>query len=743
MTETDMADRPETPATAGDPAQLLTEALTAQSLGRFGQARALLQRVIQAEPANAAAHYSLAAIDANEGQLAHALSGFDRAIAARPGFAQAHAAQAQVRQRLGQAQAALVDAGEALRLDPASAAHRQLLDQLTEAAASAEEAEEARLPALPAALLAVRGRAQALQARQQPEAALAEYGQYLRTGDPALAYAALYNAGVILSQAGRRLEAEAYLRQAVMLNPGFGLAQINLGMTIEANGRPQEAVAQWRAALDRPEFQRPGRRGQRIQLLNHLGRVCEQLRDYPAAESALTESLQLKPAQPPVLHHWVHLRQKQCAWPLVQGIRLDRADVLASASALATLGLSDDPADQLASARRFVAEKVGRFERRVPRGHRYGHERLRIGYLSSDLSTHAVSLLTVELFERHRRERVEVHAFCWSKEDGTAFRERVRRAFDHFHRIDQLDDAAAAELIAAQEIDVLVDLHGLTSHARPNIVARGPAPLQVAYLGFPGPTALPHMDFVVADPFIFPEALKAHFTEAPLVLPTLYQCSDSQRPIGPLPSRTQLGLPQDRFVFCAFNNNFKFTPEVFETWMRILRRVPLSVLWLLEDNAWSRANLAQAARSHGVDPARLHFAGRVQPADYLARFSAADLFLDTYPYNAGTTANDALWAGLPLLTLSGRTYVSRMAGSLLTSAGLGELVTTSLAQYEEVAVTLASERQKLAGLRARLASEKAAGRLFSTTRFVAEFEDALLAALQPARSVDLVPGETQ
>ncbi len=275
-------------------------------------------------------------------------------------------------------------------------------------------------------------------------------------------------------------------------------------------------------------------------------------------------------------------------------------------------------------------------------------------------------------------------------------------------------------------------MHGLTSNARPNIVARGPAPLQVAFLGFPGPTALPHMDHVVADRFIFPPELQTGFTEKPLYLPTLYQCSDSQRAIGRLQQRAELGLPQDQLVFCAFNNNFKFTPEVFESWMRILRQVPRSVLWLLEDNPWSRQNLQQAAQAHGVDAQRLLFAGRVQPADYLARFTAADLFLDTYPYNAGTTANDALWAGLPLLTLSGRTYVSRMAGSLLTSAGLDELVTLNREDYERKAIELALNPESLNALRLKLSVEKAAGRLFSTERFATEFEDALRQALDAA-----------
>lgn len=702
---------------------LLVQGIEAQARGENAQARELLERVLRLEPMNAAALYSLAVIESREGHPLQALTALDRALAARPDFVQALVARAQLRNQAGDAARALADARAALRLDPGATTAQELVRQLGATAPAVEP--------WPSTLAQAMARAQALQNAGQIDAAVGVYGAWLRDGGREHAHVALYNAGVVLTQAGRRLEAEGYMRQALALRPDFTMGSIALGQTIETNGRPVEALAAWNEALARLDAaQAPADPAQTVALLNNIGRVSELQRDYPRAEAALSRSLQIQPDQPPVLHHWVHLRQKQCAWPVIPGPPERQREVLASASALAMLGLSDDPAEQLASARRFVEEKVGRFERRVPKGHRYGHDRLRIGYLSSDLSMHAVSLLTVELFEKHNRDRVEVHAFCWSKEDGTAFRERVRRAFDHFHRIDTLDDEAAARLIQQQEIDVLVDLQGLTSNARPNIVARGPAPMQVAYLGFPGPTALPHMDYVVADPFIFPDELRAGFTEEPLILPTLYQCSDSQRTIGPLPTRAQLGLPKDRFVYCAFNNNFKFTPEMFEVWMRILRRVPHSVLWLLEDNPWSRANLTQAAQAHGVDPQRLIFAPRVNPADYLARFTAADLFLDTYPYNAGTTANDALWAGLPLLTLSGRTYVSRMAGSLLTSAGLGELVTFDVAAYERVAVEMASAPALLVALRGRLADEKASGRLFGTQRFVQEFETALSMGLK-------------
>ncbi len=717
------------------PAQrLLLQGLDAQARGAFDEARQHMLAALHSAPSDPAVHYSLGALDANAGDLDAALRHFDAALQTHPDFQQARLARGQVLLRQGRREAARADAQAVLRRDPESAAAQALVEACGDAPAAPHR--------LPASLAEVIQQAQSLQAQGRTEAAVAAYGAWLARGDDATAHVALYNAGVLLSQAGRGVEGEAYMRQAVALRPDFALGRQNLGQLVEANGRPQEALAIWTEALARLDASPEATAEQRVPLLNHLGRVHELQRDYPKAEAALARSLELQPQQPSVLHHWIHLRQKQCAWPVIPGSEAQRRFALDSASALAMLGLSDDPAEQLASARRYVRERVGRYPRLVPRGHDYGHDKLRIGYLSSDLSMHAVSLLTVELFERHDRERVEVHAFCWSREDGTAFRERVRGAFDRFHRIDTLDDAAAAALIQAQEIDVLVDLHGLTARARPDIVARGPAPLQVAFLGFPGPSALPHVDYVVADAFIFPDELRAGFTEAPLRLPTVFQCSDSRRPIGPLPSRAQLGLPVDRFVFCAFNNNFKFTPEVFEVWMRVLRRVPDAVLWLLEDNAWARSNLVQAAQAHGVDAGRLVFAPRVMPADYLARFTAADLFLDTCPYNAGTTASDALWAGLPLLTLAGRTYVSRMAGSLLKSAGLDELVTHSLADYERVAVEMATDSSRLRRLRERLAAEKAAGRLFSTVRFAREFEDALRAALRAGATAPPGPAAT-
>ncbi|HSY28555.1 MAG TPA: acetylglucosamine transferase, partial [Burkholderiaceae bacterium] len=251
--------------------------------------------------------------------------------------------------------------------------------------------------------------------------------------------------------------------------------------------------------------------------------------------------------------------------------------------------------------------------------------------------------------------------------------------------------------------------------------AHGPAPMQIAHLGYPGTSAIPHVDYVIADQFIFPDELAPFFTEQPIYLSDCFQVSDDTRTQVIVNDPEKYGLPTGKFIFCAFNNNYKITPEMFESWMRILRRVPESILWLLRDNQWAEANMLSAAQAHGIDTDRLHFAGRVAPEDYLSRFGTAHLFLDTFPYNAGTTANDALWAGLPIVTLSGRSYVSRMAGSLLRSVGLDQLITHSADAYEEKAIAFANDILLQAHCKEKLQAAKTLSAAMNTHKFAAEF----------------------
>ncbi len=451
-----------------------------------------------------------------------------------------------------------------------------------------------------------------------------------------------------------------------------------------------------------------------LHALNNMARLLEQQRRFDEAERCMIRSLEIKPAQSDVIQHYVHLRQKMCAWPIYQPVAdVTHNQLLLGTSALAMLSATDDPALHLLAAQRFAYERIaknsiGPLHASGPR--RQG--RIRVGYLSGDLCLHAVGLLVPELLELHDRERFEVFAFCWSREDGSAQRKRLVAGVDHLVRIDRLDDLTAARLIAGHGIDILVDLQGLTSGARPAILGMRPAPVQVSYLGFPGCSGIPGVDWIVADRFVMPPELLPYCTERPIYLPHCYQVSDRKREVAPKPQRATYGLPEDAFVFCSFNNNFKFTEDVFDSWMRILGAVDDSVLWLLADNDWARENMLARAERLGVARDRLRFAPRVSPAEYLARFTLADLVLDTFPYNAGTTASDALWMGLPIVTLSGRSYISRMAGSLLTHVGLPELVTESLADYERLAIQLGRQPQRVASYKRYLAEHGRASKLF-------------------------------
>ncbi|HEX7688457.1 MAG TPA: acetylglucosamine transferase [Burkholderiaceae bacterium] len=567
-------------------------------------------------------------------------------------------------------------------------------------------------------------RATGLSQRGLAEASATLYEQWIAGTDSPMRHVACFNWGTVLAAMGRHAQAEQAYVRALEFKPDFLQAALNRGHQLEQLKRHDEALAQWTRVAELADAANDPDLQLRLHALNNAARMLETQRRFAESERLMVRSLELKADQPDVLQHYVHLRQKQCAWPIHQPVgAVTRNQLLTCTSPLAMLSATDDPALHLLAAQRFAYERIAK----PPTTHLYRtgpkrEGRIRVGYLSGDLCLHAVGLLVPELLELHDRERFEVFAFCWSREDGSAQRRRLVAGVDHLVRIDRFDDVTAARLIAGHGIDILVDLQGLTSGARPGILGMRPAPVQVSYLGFPGCSGIPGVEWIIADRFVMPPEQLPYSTEKPLYLDRCYQVSDRRREIGAIPDRARYGLPEDKFVFCSFNNNFKFTEDVFDAWMRILRATGDSVMWLLADNDPARENMLARAAAHGVDPARLRFAPRVSPADYLARFTLADLVLDTFPYNAGTTASDALWMGTPLLTLSGRSYISRMAGSLLTHVGLPELVTHTLADYERLAIQLAGQPARIASYKRYLAEHGRASALFDVPAFVRELE---------------------
>ena len=577
-----------------------------------------------------------------------------------------------------------------------------------------------------------------LQSAGARDAAALLYQSWVAATASPLRHVACFNWGALLGEMRQHAQAEGVYRMALDLAPQFAQARLNLGHQVEHLGREDEALLLWREVYDDEAPQSLGAEPLSLRLhgLNNAARLLETLKRYDEAEALMRRSLALDPRQSDVAQHYVHIRQKQCAWPVYDTFGgVTHNHLLMSTSLLGMLDESDDPALQLLTAQRFVHEKVPKVTGAPLHQGRRREGKIKIGYLSGDLCMHAVGLLTAELYELHDRSRFEVQAFSWSKDDGSPLRARIVAAMDAYTPLHSVSDRQAAELIAAAGIDVLVDLQGLTSGARPGILAHRGAPIQVSYLGLPATSALPGVDWIVADRFVMPPDLLPYHTEKPIHLPHCYQVSDRQRTANPAPSRSAAGLPEEGFVFCAFNNNHKMSEPVWRCWMRVLSQVPGSVLWLLADNPFAQANLTRVAVEEGIAPERLVFAPRAHPADYLARFKLADLFLDTFPYNAGTTASDCLWMGTPILTRSGRTYISRMAGSLLTAVGLPDLITTSLAEYEARAVQLGQQPSRVASYKRYLAEHGRQSPLFDVPALVrdleSEFERLALEARAP------------
>lgn len=568
-----------------------------------------------------------------------------------------------------------------------------------------------------------------------------------------------YRLGYVLRRLGRSEEAERCFRKALALEPGHAEANNDLGNILQAAGRLEEATIHYRRAIeDSPDYPetytnlgcallRQGdvrsalpwlRRAVELQpdhaaaCLN-LGVACQLAGKLDEARESYRSALALRPDDTAIRGSLLLLMQQMCDWSRFEGLCQAQREAVSATeeeiSPFSLLSISSSPADQLQCARNFAARYgravAGSRERLAFRFERAPAARLRVGYLSADFHEHATAYLTAELFELHNRSRFEIIAYSYGPDDGSPMRSRLMRAFDEFVEIRNLSHEDAAMRIYQDRVNILVDLKGYTQHARTEIVALRPAPIQVSYLGYPGTMGADFIDYLITDRFITPPEQVPFYSEKLVWMPGTYQVNDRRRAVGIAPSRAELGLPQGAFVFCCFNHTYKIVPRVFAVWMRLLEAVPGSVLWLLESNSWAVDNLRREAQRRGVDPQRIVFAPHMlSVADHLARLQAADLFLDTLPCNAHTTASDALWVGLPLLTCAGETFASRVAGSLLTTAGLPELVTDSLEQYEAVALRLARDPQELSASRRRLERNRVSDPLFDTPAFVRRLEAA-------------------
>jgi len=548
--------------------------------------------------------------------------------------------------------------------------------------------------------------------------------------DNPLLYAVLFNYSVTLMDAGNLEPARQCLEKAIAINPDFMPARINLGRLHERTGGAGDAVQQWTQAVDRLAVVNGTAVSHKVTALNQIARVMEDSHQDEIAESMLRQSLDLDREQREAVQHFVALRQRQCEWPVVDPWeRVSHRVQVGGMSPLSIAAYADDPMLHLAAAWNYNRLDVGMpAAGDVVASHWAAREsgkggRLRIGYLSSDLREHAVGHLTAELFEAHDPEAVELFAYYCGPAAADPLNQRIKAAFDHWTDLTGLGDAEAARRIADDGIHILVDLNGYTRDGRTKLVALRPAPVIVNWLGYPGTMGSPYHHYIIADDWVIPEGSEGYYSEKVLRLPC-YQPNDRQRVVAATrPTRAEMGLPETAMVFCCFNGLHKLNRFTFQRWLSILERVPDSVLWLLSGTEGAQRRLRDFAAGHGIDPARLVFADKLANPLHLARYPLADLFLDTAPYGAHTTASDALWMGVPVLTLSGRSFASRVCGSLVRAAGLTDMVCGSPEEYVGRAVALGRDRAALLSYRQRLEEGKGQCVLFDTPLLARRLED--------------------
>lgn len=546
--------------------------------------------------------------------------------------------------------------------------------------------------------------------------------------DNPLLYAVLFNHSVALTEAGDLEAARATLEQLLTINPEFMPAHINLGRIHERLGAVGAGIAQWQAMVDKLAAVTGAAITHKTTALAQCARVLEDLNQDEPAEEMLRQSLDLDRDQREPLQHFLALRQRQCKWPVVAPWdRVGREALMTGMSPLSLAAYADDPMLHFAAAWHHNKTDVGLPAEGAVSSHWAAREGLagaplRIGYLSSDLRGHAVGHLMAEVFELHDRGAVDVHAYYCGPATEEPMRQRIAAAVDHWVPIGHLDDAAAARRIADDGIQILIDVNGYTRDGRLKLVALRPAPAIVNWLGYPGTMGSPYHHYLIADDWIIPPDHEIYYSETVLRLPC-YQPNDRKRVVAPdRPSRRDAGLPEDATVFCCFNGLHKVNRFTFDRWLTILERVPGSVLWLLGSTEATHARLRAHAGGRGIDPGRLIFAEKLANPEHLARYPLADLFLDTAPYGAHTTASDALWMGVPMLTLSGRSFASRVCGSLVRAAGLPELACSSAEEYVDRAVALGRDRAATQRYRAQLAVRRDSCALFDTPLLVGRLE---------------------
>jgi len=741
----------------GDLPALMNYGMALRAAGRAEEAVSAFDRALAIQPNMAEGHYNrgvalgdlqrfelavesydcalilqpeMAAAQVNRGvalaamqRFDDAIAGYDRALAMQPSNVQALFHRGLAHRTMRRPQQAVTDFDRALALDPGNVHaryHRGVVMMDLERAQDALDCFDAVMQAYQDNAEMLNNRGVALWNLKRPAEALECYERAVAL-EPDFAEA-WGNRGLALRDLARYDEALASLDMVLRMEPNNAVALNSRGNILRDKKDFEGAIESYSRAIERrPDY---------AEAIFNRGYTWWSLKNFPAGTVDVERGLQLNPDYPYGRGELLHTRMYSADWHDFDR-RKAELEVLVRAGKQMVQpfnfqAIAETPGDAQACSRIWGEKRYPQIST-APHDHakRKDREKIRIGYLSGEFRQQATAILMAGLYERHDRKNFEIVAVSAGGDDGSPMRARLEKAFDRWLDISKLSDQDAADVIRDAGIDILVSLNGYFGEARMGVFARRPAPIQVNYLGFPATLGMPYIDYIIADKVVIPEDEQRFYDEHVVYLPDSYQANDDRgRETAATPSRAEAGLPADAFVFCNFNNAYKLTPSTFASWMRILDQVEGSILWLLKSDAPYPDNLRREAEKHGVAAERLIFAQDKPTAEHLARLKLADLFLDSLPYNAHTTASDALWTGLPLVTCKGPTFPGRVAASLLLAAGLPELVTENPGAFEALAVRLAKDGAALKALREKLAQNRSSCALFDTDRFRKHIEAA-------------------
>ena len=713
----------------------LEKALALQTAGELDAAQTLFSSVLRAEPKNAVALYSLAAIESGRKNFDKALKHIQPVTLSHPNFAQAHLAKSVILFNLGKYDDALKAVQKAIHLEPSLPNAREHLETVKvgqgmkahpgAAMVTSDIPIDPKVHALTQQGIALQGDAKHAEALDVFKQALQINGKD---------FASLYSMGISLGATGKKIEALESFTQAAEAAPHLALAHFAKAQSYADIGLTDDAVICFDKAIEvDPSYtQAYTNKAALLQAIDRhhdalltlvacvevdpdnftafegQGQLLGQFKQYDLSVNAFKRALQINPTYSYGEGHLMHARLSCCDWTdfeesresIFAGIRAGKK----ACGAMTVMSITDDAALARQCIETYAKDKYGDPLFKLWNGEKYAHRRKRVAFISADFRIHPVGYLLIEMIENFDKEKFELTGVFTGTPDGSDLWKRYRCAFDHYLDAKNMPSLELAKLLRAMEIDIAIDLSGHTEGTKLDVLSHRPAPVQMTYLGFPGTLGLPFIDYLIADPRIIPPESQQHYREKILYLPHCYLPRDtSVVPSPETPKRSDFGLPEEGFVFCSFNHDYKINPPMFKIWMDLLKEVPGSVLWLMKLNESAQANLSKEAVKHGVDPARLVYATRVPKVeDHLARYRLADLFLDTFPYNGHTTCSDALLAGLPVVTLSGGSFSSRVAESLLSDTELTKLVTRSYGEYFQKALELCLNRNLISEISAFL-----------------------------------------